>query len=98
MASTPISSEPPAFPPVEDNDVIREEPSLLATNNNPIRSANGAQRYYNNFSEEDSDGHHWLADSDSSLDETDIDMLEDAFRDKNVYRYSGGFLNAASLS
>lgn len=29
---------------------------------------------------------HWLMDTDSSLDETDIDMLEDANRDKDVYR------------
>jgi hypothetical protein len=42
----------------------------------------------NNTDEDDPDGQHWLADStDSSLDETDIDMLEDALRDKNIYRY-----------
>lgn len=35
----------------------------------------------------DEDGPHWLADSDSSLDETDIDMLVDAKHDKNIYRY-----------
>jgi len=40
-----------------------------------------------NSDEDDPDGQHWLADSsDSSLDETDIDMLEDANRDKNIYR------------
>lgn len=30
---------------------------------------------------------HWLEDTDSSLDETDIDFLEDANREKDVYRY-----------
>jgi hypothetical protein len=29
---------------------------------------------------------HWLAESDSSIDETDIDMLADADREKDVYR------------
>lgn len=43
---------------------------------------------------------HWLADSDSSLDETDIDFMDDANREKDVYRSVrwtfkklGGYLN-----
>lgn len=31
---------------------------------------------------------HWLADSDSSLDETDIDFMDDANKEKDVYRYA----------
>ncbi|ODM86750.1 SID1 transmembrane family member 1 [Orchesella cincta] len=38
---------------------------------------------------------HWLADSDSSLDETDIDFMDDANREKDVYRTSRGLCVAA---
>lgn len=48
------------------------------------RRRNGDEQ---NTEDEDLCGQHWLASDDSSLDETDIDMLEDALRDKNIYRY-----------
>lgn len=59
--------------------IVDEMTSSVASNNN----AHDDRQLHQATGDEDS---HWLA-SDSSLDETDIDMLEDAMRDKNVYRY-----------
>jgi len=38
--------------------------------------------------ESESESTHWLESSDSSLDETEIDMLDDIEKEKDIYRYS----------
>jgi hypothetical protein len=87
--------------PILDPSEDAIEPAQHAQNGRNIRNelvrSSLSNKHHNGDEDSDDDGQHWLADSDSSLDEEDYDILDDAMRDKNIYRTSA-VLCVAALS